>query len=65
MEPVEALVRRAQAEDATTYLIALDADPAIVTERRADEDAIAVAIAGLPEYQRTATVLFYLGGYAQ
>lgn len=52
-------------EGAAVYLVAGDADPALVTERRADEDAIAVAIGALPERQRTATVLFYLGGYVQ
>jgi RNA polymerase sigma factor (sigma-70 family) len=52
-------------EGAAAHLAALDADPALITERRADQDAIAIAIAALPERERTVTVLFYLGGYGQ
>ena len=57
--------RRGRSGGRRADLAALDADPAVVTEQRADQDAIAVAIAALPERERTATVLFYLGGYAQ
>ncbi len=40
-------------------------DPAALAEQRETQELVAAAIAALPDRERVATVLFYLGGYAQ
>ncbi|MCK5114514.1 MAG: sigma-70 family RNA polymerase sigma factor [Phycisphaerae bacterium] len=51
--------------DAAVEAISCDHGPGEVAEKREIKDAVSMAIASLPEAERTATTLFYVSGYSQ